>query len=421
MYQSIINRFTTKLAIVATALSLTGCSMMHEGEDIEGCPTGNFVVQFVYDYNIQRADMFRDHVGEVALYVYDEDGRFVTSRTVSDKQRISDRNNRFNITLRAGNANTAGADLIAGKKYRFVAVAGQKGGAILPTSEALPYASAASERARYRYAEPKAGSHFTDLHLALDRFEAPDANGNHLVSNAASLDTLWHTLGTLPTGEQSTNTKAGWNAGADALVEVRPDIVDSLNVKPAQPEDTLTLSLIRDTKHLHVSLHELGEGGAGIGTPGNVSADDYEVFITDVNGQLDYQNDLLGQEPLIYRPYAERTQDETDAGVAGTTAHWDMMFNRLLIHDKPQDDARLQIVRKNDGEVVASLSLPRILSYGRNALDYSRYTEQGYLDREYNYNLAFYLKNGKWESTEIWIGLDVNILAWAIRTQDVKF
>lgn len=420
MYHFIINRFTTKLAIVASALSLTGCSMMHEGEDLEGCPTGNFVVQFVYDYNIQRADMFRDHVGEVALYVYDENGRFVTSRTVSDKQAISDRNNRFNITLRAGNANTAGADLIAGKKYQFVAVAGQKGGAILPTSEALPYASAAGERARYRYVAPKADSSLTDLHLALDRFEAPDAAGRHAVSSAAPLDTLWHTLGTLPVGEQSTNTKAGWNSGADALVEVRADIVDSLNVKPAQPEDTLTLSLIRDTKHLHVSLHELGEGGTGVATPGNVSADDYEVFITDANGQLDHQNNLLGAESLIYRPYAERTQDETDAGVAGTTAHWDMMYNRLIIHDKPQDDAHLQIVRKSDGEVVANLSLPRILAYSRISHDYYGLTEQGYLDREYNYNLSFYLKNGTWESTEIWIATDVNILSWAVRRQDVE-
>lgn len=414
MYHFITNRFTTKLAIAAAALSLTGCSMMHEGEELEGCPTGNFVVQFVYDYNIQRADMFRDHVGEVALYVYDEAGRFVTSRTVSDKQRISDRNNRFQITLRAGNDNTVGADLIAGHKYQFVAVAGQKVGAILPTSEALPYASAdGGERARYRYVEPKAGSSLTDLHLALDRTEALDAAGRHAVSTTAPLDTLWHTLGILPTGEQSTNTK-GWNKGSGALVQVRADIVDSLNVKPAQPEDTITLSLIRDTKHLHVSLNELD--GAG-----TLNADDYDIFITDANGQLNCSNDVLADEPLIYRPYAQRTTTNSDeSGLLSPVAHYDMMFNRVMYNDDMKKDARLCIVRKSDGELVANLSLPRVLTDNGAYSQNLNLQSQGYLDREYNYFLIFFLKNGTWEDPELWIATDINVTAWAVRCQNVK-
>ena len=53
---------------------LSSCDMMTEDEDITNC--GLFVT-FKYDYNLQRADMFGDHVGGVTLYVFDSEGRFV--------------------------------------------------------------------------------------------------------------------------------------------------------------------------------------------------------------------------------------------------------------------------------------------------------------------------------------------------------
>ena len=53
------------IALVSLA-TLTGCDMMTEDEDTTNC--GLFVT-FKYDYNLQRADMFGDHVGGVTLYV----------------------------------------------------------------------------------------------------------------------------------------------------------------------------------------------------------------------------------------------------------------------------------------------------------------------------------------------------------------
>lgn len=408
---SMINfsKYAKTAAAALTALCLTSCAWMEEGEDLTGCPTGEVVVQFVYDYNIQRADMFRDHVGEVSLYVFDEAGKLVTQRTVNDRQAISDRNNRFNIKLRASST-PGSADLVAGRSYRFVAVAGQKAGAIVPTTGALPAVGSASQQALYRQTALTAGASASDLYVGLDRVGSADAMGRYAVSSAAPLDTMWHTLGVLPTGCDKTDAK-GWNS--DGLVKIRANITDSVNVVRHQPEDTITVSLMRDTKHLHVSLHELD-------APGNVNADDYEVYITDANGLVDNKNSVLADQPLIYRPYAQRTEDMTDAGVAGTTAHWDMMFNRIMYHEKADDDARLLIVRKSDGDNVARLSLPRVLAYSRIANDYFHLTQQGYLDREYNYNLSFYLKNGKWEETEIWVAIDVNMLSWSIRRQDVE-
>ena len=60
--------------MVLAALAMTSCDMMEQ--DLSDCPYGLYVT-FKYDYNLQRADMFNDHVGSVTLYIFDEDGRLV--------------------------------------------------------------------------------------------------------------------------------------------------------------------------------------------------------------------------------------------------------------------------------------------------------------------------------------------------------
>ena len=70
---------TAKLSILSgllclAAAGLSGCSLMHD--DLEPCPSG-VDLKFVYDYNIQRADMFPDHVGSVTVYVFDQNGNAV--------------------------------------------------------------------------------------------------------------------------------------------------------------------------------------------------------------------------------------------------------------------------------------------------------------------------------------------------------
>lgn len=408
--QKKLHRSLPMAACAASLLVTTACTSIMDGESLEDCPTGDFTVQFVYDYNIQRADMFRDHVGEVILYVFDENGNIVTKRHVTDKAAISDRDNRFNITLRA--ASTPGAaDLVAGRSYRFIAVAGQKPNAIIPTAGALPQTYSGDAVSYYRQTEMKSGMNLDAFYLGLDRAAVADEEGRYLVGDKMPLDTLWHTLGALPNDVDNTNTKSGWTQ--DTLVRIRPNITDSLHVVKNQPQDTLTLSLIRNTNQLHISLHELGDEGSDAG---DVLSEDYEVYIEDANGHMDWRNTVLNDQPLIYRPYHEHDEDMTDAGVAGITAHWDMMFNRVMYHEDAEDDAKLYIIRREDGETVAKLSLPRILAYNRISQDYYHLTHQGFLDREYNYKLTFFLCNGKWQYTSI----EVNMLSWNVRAYEVN-
>ena len=63
------------LWVISLWAMATSCTMMHQ--DLDGCPVGLYLT-FAYDYNLERADMFNDHVGSVTVYVYDSTGHYVT-------------------------------------------------------------------------------------------------------------------------------------------------------------------------------------------------------------------------------------------------------------------------------------------------------------------------------------------------------
>ena len=71
-----ISRTTAFSSIVALGSMLSSCNdLMHD--DLPPCDMG-VDLQFKYDYNVQRADMFNDHVGGVSVFVYDQQGKFIT-------------------------------------------------------------------------------------------------------------------------------------------------------------------------------------------------------------------------------------------------------------------------------------------------------------------------------------------------------
>lgn len=67
--------------MLLAAAAFTSCGMMED--DLKDCPYGLYV-SFKYDYNLQRADMFNDHVGSVTLYIFDEQGKLVKTQEESN-------------------------------------------------------------------------------------------------------------------------------------------------------------------------------------------------------------------------------------------------------------------------------------------------------------------------------------------------
>lgn len=68
-------------ASIVLGTLMASCSLIED--DLPEC---GLDLYFRYDYNLQRADMFRDHVGSVRAYVYDANDKLVAQQTESVKK-----------------------------------------------------------------------------------------------------------------------------------------------------------------------------------------------------------------------------------------------------------------------------------------------------------------------------------------------
>ena len=395
-----MNRFLHILSglsiFVSATFGLSSCSWMKE--DVTDCPTGLYV-RFTYDYNTARADMFKDHVGCVKLYVYDENGNKVSERSVSNTSAAAPLH-QYGYAI-----HFADGELPDGR-YRLQAIAMQK-----DWDEAL-----ATPGAKYRHNDPASGS---DLTVALDHEDATVTGTDiYPVSNEAPLDTLWHTL-------KVTSLEPQDGIAVPALAQTKKPYsvypLEEQYVTVQQHRATYaTVSMIRDTKHINITLRQVDD-------PANIFHEDYEVFITDRNMALAHDNEPASDVMLRYTPYQSWTSrfDEdgvevenglsrAESGDLQRTAHYNIMCNRLMYRSDISKCAILKIVNRRTAATVAEINLPYMLAQGRMAYDNYAYSSQEYLDREYDYHLNFFLQNGKWAYCDIVI----NVLGWSKRTQN---
>lgn len=353
-----VRRWWLGATVMAALTGLSSCSIMTE--DYDNCPW-ELYVNFKYDYNIDRADMFRDHVGGVTLYVFDDAGKLVERREVTnagDGGVLKDYNYKMQFT-----------DLPAGK-YTLYAMAMQKG-----------YDEAIGTRgAKYRRTEPLPGETADKLLVRLDRADNADADGFHAVENEGMpMDTLWMSLGAV-----------------DVTVEAKE------KYSPVYA----TIPLIRDTKRLTLTLRQIDK-------PTEIGTDDFDIYITDANGLVHHDNTIEDDGKLKYTPYAEwQTEEDINATDKRNVVHAELNFNRLIDHNDADKDARLVVVNKKTGKKVADINLPAFLAQGRDAFSYYNYTPQEYLDRQHAYYLDLFLNGGEW------IYMDLKVLSWSVRIQN---
>lgn len=367
--------------VLAGATTLLSCQKHLVFED-EGNCEDVVEVYLKYDYNIQRADMRADHVGWANVYAIDEKGKVAAVKTVSPAE-AADKNS------------TVRFDGLQPGRYTFAAIAMQS-----------PYQDLAKGKgARFRATFPTVGSSVSDLTVKLDRNAVPGSDVRAVDAPANGLDTLWMGRSIKPQGILMLEE-----------VEQRGNTIRD------------TISLVRDTKYLHLILHQLGERE-------NIHDTDFEVYITDSNGYLQWNNELLTDSDLVYTPHAAWTTALSEKGVAyysdeeashapaddpivERAAHFDISFSRLMYYTavSGMQNAELLIVSKETGEDAVRINLPYYLGFGKDAFSIRQYSEQEYLDREYDYHMDFFLQEGKWAFIE----LKVNIMPWTKHFQRVE-
>lgn len=356
-----IRRTMAKAAmLMGMAWLLSSCSEWIY-DDREGCDHGVWL-SFKYDYNLQRADMFDEHVGGVQVYVYDEQGRFVTSCT--DEPTAQAGPYRMYIDLPEGN-------------YRFIALAHQ---------------------CSFDQVQEGDGAHFqvdgaetwddvlSDLTVTLDHQPTGDGHGE-VMHEGCPLDTLWHAIG-------------------DEVLHVPTDryVYD-------------TLSLVRDTKSISISLREVDD-------PAQMDVADYDFHITHRNLVMNCDFEPA-DESLVgsYTPHAVWNTSDADAAPStatrtddvGCTAHADFMTSRLYADALSAGTAQLTVTHRETGEAVIEADLINLIGQLRNYDETQRYSLQEFLDRGYDYRLTFFLKGGTWQ----YVNVSIGVLGWSKRIQNV--
>lgn len=365
VFRPILKAASAAMSAVVLCLSAVSCSLMET--DRSECPVGLYV-GFVYDYNIERADMFKDHVGYVTLYVFDESDHLVMRRSAGNY-------GKYRPLASYGYKMHILPEELPDGTYHMIAYAMQR-----DWDEAL-----AEQGAKYRRTNMGSRGNMNELGVVLDR-EKKNADGYYPVSNVAPLDTLWH--GTMLDATE---------------IKVRSDSASYA-----------TISLVRDTKTLNVTLRELDK-------PSNPAAEKYALSIIAPNGRLDADNNVLPDDTLLYTPYAAwTTRFPDDAGDDDpdlqTTAHYDINFNRLMYDGHENGFAMMRLVNIEDGKLIGQFNLAKLLAEGRTYYESYKYPIQEYLDREHDYRVDFVLKGGTWN----YISISVGVLSWSKRIYNTE-
>lgn len=376
------------LLMLCTAGVLTACSEMKE--ELPACPQG-LNVHFKYNYNLDRADMFRDQVGSVTVYLFDEEGHYVDQKTVSnegDYKPLSDPNFSIHFDVKPG-------------RYQYEAVAFQR----------HPEESQAA--ARYHVTAPSQPT--DDIHtlaFALDENPIPGVEDTMRVDNGGlPLDTLW-------IGRSEKLIEVGYNKVPKAIAD--------------------TCSLMRDTKQITVALRNLDE-------PNDMDCSNYRVSITTRQAQPQWfaersnddgqynaafpgvWNDQVSEGGLVrFTPYAAwNTEDkkaaparrDAESGETTTTvgrmAHYSLMTSRLLWHTQGRDDAQLDIYSRKSGHYSARLNLADMLYRSRAASDMG-YVPQIFMDRCHDYHFTIFLKGDNWS----YVSVEIGVLSWTYHIQN---
>lgn len=336
IYQSLLHGAI--ILIVPAVAGLSSCDNVIY-DNLDPCDEG-VRLRFVYDYNMEFANAF-SQVTCLTVLVYNADGTYRETRTVTDSNLLSDENWRLDIDLPEGD-------------YKIIAYGGM----------ACPESS-------YHFVEtPAQGSHLSSLQVALneDIMNKPDGTNLHKLFWGTTLDQN--------------------GPGPDT------DFSKTIDVKVRQSTmgyEEYTVFMMRDTNNLRVVMAELN------GDP--VSGEDFNFTVIDNNTLMGWNNDVIPTLPFSYKAFVS---GQGSMGVLGNGNEWnvafaEMSFGRLDITQSP----RLLITRASDGNEVVNIPLYYYFLLMKPD-EYKTMPDQEFLDREHQWNMTFFLdEHWKWITVKI--------------------
>lgn len=358
---------------------------MHD--DLLPCATDpkvTTVVNFVYDYNMDGEDLFDRQVGSVYLYVFDENGVFV-SRHVKSKQDLDPENPDFSMTF-----DNNASEIQMGHTYQFVAVASSTmeydesddTPGFKLVNEMVPGVSTINDYILKLNRDDKMFSDFGVVDYTQD-YSAPDA----------MIDTLW----TTKPDEVQVHTIPYLKAAFDSTDQI-PDHVEEVKIP-----------MMRITNSIDVAVTS-----TKIKADTNPANYDILIYFPNGNGTIDFVGETLTDisQPLYYRalrksvrPYNDnngtRADDEQQYAIYATFG-----VSRL----KYDDGACLQVRDPVTHEIIAQIENFSQYLNDRGNTEYD--DPQEYLDREYEFRINI----GLTDTDHLWwTQVGIGIHDWAVK------
>ncbi len=341
----LFNRFFQSLlrgAIMFIAPAVAGLSSCNGViyDDLDPCPEG-VRLRFVYDYNMEFANAFPSQVECLTVLVYNSDGSYRETHTVTDRSLLSNENWRLDIDLPEGD-------------YKIIA-----------------YGGLACGDKSYHFVEtPAPSTQLGSLQVALNQEIKDRVIGTDLHK------LFWGT--TLE--KENGSDKTDFSKAID--VKVR---------KSTMAYDEYTVYMMRDTNNLRIVLQELS------GDPVDDRFFNFEVI--DDNTLMGWNNAVIPAAPFTYLPWT-RGQASTGLLPDGSeckVAFAEFSFGRLVTENAPV----LRVTRVSDGSEVINIPLINYLALMKSESFYNMPVQE-YLDRENQWNMTFFLdRHWKWISVQI--------------------
>lgn len=167
--------------------------------------------------------------------------------------------------------------------------------------------------------------------------------------------------------------------------------------------DVATIPLMKNTNRIHVELRRKD------GRPLDPAS--FVFTITDANGKMNYDNSLLADESITYRPWQDVRPDEEDE----SRFYVSMTTGRLMA------DSNMRLVVKDaaTGKVIIDLPLIDYLVMAKDQYQQPM-SAQEYLNREDEYYLTFTIEGGEDPDPDYdwYINAGIFVNSWHVMIQN---
>ncbi len=168
-----------------------------------------------------------------------------------------------------------------------------------------------------------------------------------------------------------------------------------------------TVDLVKNTNNVKVVLQNLsGE---------TIESDYYDIKITDNNGKMSWQNELLDDEEITYHAWLKEsvevgTQAKAESNAAYTALLAELTFPRVHMDHSPMLTVTNNVTKKEVLSIPLADYILLVKGYANREM-----SDQEYLDRQDEVYMTFFLdKHDKWASASI------QILSWKVVVQNTS-